>query len=583
MVLLTGLVAAWAVDTWSQDGRVGRNVEVAGIALDGMTRGEVEAVAAQLDRDWTGTEVVIATGRALLRTTTGALGASLDRAALADDALDARHGGPLWSRPWRWAAGYLTRVEVHPRAVVDREVATAEVERLAAEGLRQPVEPVLVVDGGTVRVIPGVDGETLDPARVVEVLPAVLSGHNPYVVRVDPVPVPPATADADLQAVADDANAVATGPLVVEVEGQRATVEGDELRSWITVDHAGPLPRWRFDQAAVVASLAPRFSGLGPPGTRARFDVVDGRPVIVPGSGSVVCCAEDSADRIEAALRQGAEVVVLDTTTSDDDGSAELEALGIVQEVSSFTTHHACCENRVRNIQRFADLVRGSIIRPGERLSLNEVVGRRTADRGFLPAGAIVDGVLEPQVGGGVSQFATTFFNAAFFAGLDFIEYQAHSIYFSRYPRGREATISWPKPDLIVENNTPHGILVWPTYTGTSITVTLYSTPNVAVEDLGRSEAPQGACTRVTTTRQRTWADGRVERDSVFAVYRPAEGIDCSGNPTARATSTTTPTTAPPPPPPTPPPTTAPPPPPAPPPAAPEPPPEPPPPDQPAG
>ena len=39
-----------------------------------------------------------------------------------------------------------------------------------------------------------------------------------------------------------------------------------------------------------------------------------------------------------------------------------------------------------------------------------------------------------------VSQFATTLFNAAFFAGLDFGEYQSHSLYIARYPYGREAT-----------------------------------------------------------------------------------------------------------------------------------------------
>src|SRR5690606_41819913 len=63
---------------------------------------------------------------------------------------------------------------------------------------------------------------------------------------------------------------------------------------------------------------------------------------------------------------------------------------------------------------------------------------------------------LVPTVGGGVSQFATTLFNAAFFAGFDFLDYQSHSIYFSRYPYGREATISWPAPDLKIQNTTDY-------------------------------------------------------------------------------------------------------------------------------
>jgi vancomycin resistance protein YoaR len=37
-----------------------------------------------------------------------------------------------------------------------------------------------------------------------------------------------------------------------------------------------------------------------------------------------------------------------------------------------------------------------------------------------------------PQVGGGVSQFATTLFNAGFFAGVPIEEHKPHSFYISR-------------------------------------------------------------------------------------------------------------------------------------------------------
>jgi vancomycin resistance protein YoaR len=129
----------------------------------------------------------------------------------------------------------------------------------------------------------------------------------------------------------------------------------------------------------------------------------------------------------------------------------------------------------------------------------------------------------------GISQFTTTLFNAAFFAGLDYGEYQAHSIYFSRYPYGREATLSHPHPDLQLINNTPYGILIWPEYTDTAITVTLYSTKFVNAEQTGQTEEPQGTCTRVRTERTRTYLDGTVDVDSVGALYRREEGENCSG------------------------------------------------------
>jgi hypothetical protein len=186
----------------------------------------------------------------------------------------------------------------------------------------------------------------------------------------------------------------------------------------------------------------------------------------------------------------------------------------------------------VKNIQRFADLMQGVIIRPGEELSLNGFVGQRTRDKGFVAAGAIARGNFEDQVGGGISQYATTFFNAAFFAGVEFLEYQSHSIYISRYPRGREATISWRKPDLKILNNTPYGILVWNEYTPTSITVSFYSTEHLEVEALDLRRSSNGQCRIDITPREITYPDGSVSEDTVQALYRPGEGLDCNGNST---------------------------------------------------
>jgi vancomycin resistance protein YoaR len=77
-------------------------------------------------------------------------------------------------------------------------------------------------------------------------------------------------------------------------------------------------------------------------------------------------------------------------------------------------------------------------------------------------------------VGGGVSQFATTFFNAVFHGGYDIVERQPHSYWFARYPMGHEATLSWPKPDLVFRNDTKNGVLIKTHTTGTRVTVLLY-------------------------------------------------------------------------------------------------------------
>jgi vancomycin resistance protein YoaR len=86
-------------------------------------------------------------------------------------------------------------------------------------------------------------------------------------------------------------------------------------------------------------------------------------------------------------------------------------------------------------------------------------------------------GVLVNSVGGGISQVAATLYNAAFFAGLRLIAHTPHSFYISRYPMGREATISWGGPELTFQNDWPSPILMRLRATATSITATFYSEP----------------------------------------------------------------------------------------------------------
>ena len=152
----------------------------------------------------------------------------------------------------------------------------------------------------------------------------------------------------------------------------------------------------------------------------------------------------------------------------------DVERHGIGHLVSSYTTYHKCCASRVTNIQLFADKIDGAIVPPGGRFSLNRHVGKRTAAEGFLPAGTLVKGELVNTVGGGVSQFATTFYNAMFWGGYRDVAHKPHSFYFSRYPEGIEATINWPDVDLVFRNDTPGYVLLGTEYTDTSITVKFY-------------------------------------------------------------------------------------------------------------
>ena len=91
--------------------------------------------------------------------------------------------------------------------------------------------------------------------------------------------------------------------------------------------------------------------------------------------------------------------------------------------------------------------------------------------------------------------------------------------------------MGYPSPDLVFENNTPYGILVWTSYTDTSLTVTLYSSPHASAEQTNISESMNGQCRQVTTTRTRTYPDGTTDTDTFQATYRPGPNLNCEGQP----------------------------------------------------
>jgi len=150
------------------------------------------------------------------------------------------------------------------------------------------------------------------------------------------------------------------------------------------------------------------------------------------------------------------------------------EEHGIRHLISGYTIHHDCCEPRVANLELFSDTVTGAVVEPGERLSLNRLVGRRTVEKGYLPADTWMGDRVSDSVGGGISQYAATMYNAIFWGGFIGSYSRAHSVYFPRYPPGIEGTLHYPTIDLLFRNDTESPVLVVSDYTDTSLTVKLY-------------------------------------------------------------------------------------------------------------
>ena len=525
---------------WSQhvsnDGVVvANNVSYAGEPMEGASPAGVESAVADRSSEVLDRHVMIDYGQGELAVPLGTIGFSYDQPATAAAVLAARHEGSVWRQFSSWAIGGVATDEVEEQWAFDPEQAREALDDHPGLTPIVVTEPNVEPDGGGQLVlIPGVIGTEADIDALVEELGEIDLIAPPERLVIDVEEIHPTVSDENAQETVDRLNSLIGEGVDISVDGKTATLSPAVLQSHLSFDIGDGEIGVVFDSEALHATLENTI--VGPVGSfvEPTFAMTDDiATVVTTGEPPPVCCEAGVGDWLGQQILAGSSGPFgLQSRPTDDPAlAAWADGSLIVEKVSEFTTPHNCCETRVRNIQRIADIVRGVYLVPGETISLNEYVGPRTVENGFFSAGAIRQGHLIEEVGGGVSQFATTIFNAAYFAGMDFVEYRSHSLYFSRYPYGREATISSPAPDLVMTNTTNHPLLIWTSYTDESITVSMYSTKHIDIAEIDQRTSGRGACTHVETDRQRTYPDGRVVVDTFLADYRPAEGIDCSGNP----------------------------------------------------
>ncbi len=538
VLLLVVLLAAWAIDSSSASGTVPRNVSLAGRDVSKLPEDRLEDTVRDVADAYAGAEIQIRTDDRTYRKPAAELGLRLDRTATTRDALDLEDEAPLAARPFVWLASFLDERTAPLTFTVDEDTLRKGLGELG--GNAEASEPSLVLGPSGFAITSGSDGRRISAEGVAAQLRRrAESGEQPIIVDAEVVDERPSVSDEAARAVAERLNAGTANGLEVVAGEARHRFSAQEVRSWLGAE---------VRDGAMVPTIDPQAAGAALSGSLevdaaprdASFTVEGGAVRIVPSQDGRTCCAGGTAVRLLQAVEQGAGAVRVELQVSPPAFTTEdAQALGIKEpigttvdwkgrpQVRSFTTYFQPGQPRVTNIHRIADAVRGTVVRPGETFSMNEVAGQRTAAKGYVAAGAIANGEHVEEIGGGVSQFATTMFNAVFFAGLDFEIYQAHSEHFDRYPFGREATMGYPAPDLAWKNDTPHGILVWTSYTDTSVTVTLYSTQTKWAEQTGQSTGRSGRCTTVTTERTIHLPDGSTTTDTVGARYRDPGATSC--------------------------------------------------------
>jgi hypothetical protein len=518
-LLLFGFIAAaWFWETRDDDDQVRRNIEVAGVNVGGMSRAAAQDEIDDLARDMPSSPVSIGTDEFTIQTTAADLGVEVDADTTLDEVMAAGRGdrGPL--APVRWLQSWFNPRTVSVALDVDRSQAGGTIEALEGDRRTQPVEPSLAPTQEAVTFVAGSDGTAIDVEDVIRKLPGASDDVGQAIeVATERVVSPPELDDAQVEALAATAQELTTGTLVVTFDGEEDEIDRTQLRPGLQLTTSGEGPGLTLDRDYVVQALVVTLPPPANP-TGVSFTIADGQMVPVAGADAAICCDDDAPDKIVDAVLTGADATELGgRTTTAAEGVEWASTLGVSEVVGEFTTNHAAGQPRVANIHRMADMTRGVLIPPGGTFSVNDHVGRRTREKGYVADGAISNGEFVQEVGGGVSQYATTLFNAAFFGGMDISEYKMHSIYISRYPYAREATLGFPSIDIEVHNPSPYGVVVWPTYTNRSITVQLWSTQWASGAQTSQSKS--SGCGAVRTTRTRTYVDGRVDQQNYRANY----------------------------------------------------------------
>jgi vancomycin resistance protein YoaR len=284
-------------------------------------------------------------------------------------------------------------------------------------------------------------------------------------------PISARTNSAQVAVVARKARAILRHNLQITSSGHTLVASPAQIASALTTRVDGTRLDLAVDQSRLEVALRLQLAPIGALPVDARFVVtVDNRVAVLPSRDGE---GPDLAAVAAAILSNRATIDVPFARRHPQHDTAWAERLGIKEQVSGFTTNYMPGQARVTNIHRAADIMNNTIVEPGRVFSLNATIGARTPGRGFVKA-PVFYGEFTEDYGGGVSQIATTTYNAIFWGGYEIVFHQPHTIYFSRYPLGREATVNYPVLDLKFRNNSRHGILVRATYTSDSITISLY-------------------------------------------------------------------------------------------------------------
>ena len=471
------------VDRTMSDGEIPRNVSIGGIDVSGLSHDDALLTVRAYEQQLQSTPAVFDVNGRSFQLIPSTVDLMTDVEAAVDEAMAQRSDGGPFGRFFSWVGGFTTPVDVPLAITMDETAIEAQIDDWQEVAIPNPAYEgaVAVVDGEVVPEYPRA-GQKLDEGASLTIVVETLETLDDREATLPVVEHRPVVTDSHVDAAAADVRRMISTSVTLTNDdvGYSRTFTGEEIgRAVYTEVSTDPVGiEILLDEAVIRDLVEPDRPAFELPPANAQFDADIGskRVSIIPSRHATLLDAQGVADELLAAARgSGRGTFPLLEGDAPQFTTEDAEAYGTMGLVSEFTTNTPGT-NRVHNIHLMADTVDGSIVMPGETYSINDAVGPRTLDKGYLEDCAIIGGEVvceghSANVGGGVSQFATTFYNAVFYGCYEDVEHKPHSLYFSKYPEVIEATMGYPSPDVKFRNNTDAPVIIRTAYTSSTITV----------------------------------------------------------------------------------------------------------------
>lgn len=474
------------VDRSIAEGEVPRNVSIAGIDVSGLSYDDAILTIQAYEQQLQTTPAVFSVNEHLFQLDPSSVSVEADEVAAVEEAITQRTEGGSISRFWSWLGGFSKPVDVHLPITMDRVAIDDQLEIWQDVAIPNPAYEgsVAVVDTKVVVEYPQ-SGQQLEFASSTEIVVETLSVLPGREARLPVVEHQPQVTNSDVDAAAVRVRRIINSDVVLtnsDIDYSQTFTPEEISRAVYTEISTNPVEvSVVLDEAVVRDLLAPHRSEFELPPVSAEFKatVSTGEVYYIPGRyGTLENTPAVTEELLKAA--EGTKKGPFPVSQGDEPRltNEEAEAYGPMGLVSKFTTN-APGTNRVHNIHLMADTVDEYVVFPGQTFSINEVVGPRTLAKGYLEDCAIINGTVvceghPANIGGGVSQFSTTLYNAVFYGCYEDVKHKPHSLYFTKYPEVIEATMGYPDPDVVFRNNSDAPVIIRTAYTNSTITVLFY-------------------------------------------------------------------------------------------------------------